>query len=41
MLAHTITLGDILKVGGIALAIIIPLGIIAWLLSIYGQGMSR
>ena len=41
MLEHAITLGDILKVSGIALAIIIPIGILLYIVSAYGRGMSR
>lgn len=40
-MSHVITLGDIVHVTEIALAIIVPIGIVLWLLVAFGRGMSR
>ena len=38
---HAITIRDIFHITLIALAIVIPAGLVLWVITIYGQGMSR
>jgi type IV secretory pathway TrbD component len=40
-MTHVITFGDIVHVVEIALAIIVPLGILLWIIAAFGRGMSR